>query len=147
MDTLTIRSAVAVDANVLAALELACAFTPMSALSLTDELRNPDRAYFLALDGMQAVGYAGVAILAGEGHIMTIGVVESHRRCGIAGQLMAVLTAWFDSREVTEVTLEVRVDNLAARALYASWGFVGAGLRPRYYADLHDAVIMWKRGA
>jgi ribosomal-protein-alanine N-acetyltransferase len=41
------------------------------------------------------------------------------------------------------VTLEVRVSNVAARALYRAYGFYEVGLRKRYYADNHeDAIIM-----
>ena len=41
-------------------------------------------------------------------------------------------------------TLEVRVSNLAAIALYESFGFVSRGVRRGYYTDnREDAVIMW----
>ncbi|MYD29817.1 MAG: ribosomal-protein-alanine N-acetyltransferase, partial [Dehalococcoidia bacterium] len=40
------------------------------------------------------------------------------------------------------VTLEVRVSNGAARALYGGCGFEEVGERLRYYADGEDAVIM-----
>ena len=49
-------------------------------------------------------------------------------------------------RGVSAMTLEVRVSNLTARALYASMGFASAGIRPDYYEDNgEDAVIMWCR--
>jgi len=38
--------------------------------------------------------------------------------------------------------LEVRVSNHAARAFYASTGFVAVGRRPRYYANGEDALLM-----
>ena len=38
--------------------------------------------------------------------------------------------------------LEVRASNLAARAFYASTGFVAVGQRPRYYANGEDALLM-----
>ena len=42
-------------------------------------------------------------------------------------------------------TLEVRVSNLAAIALYESFGFVSRGVRRGYYTDnREDAVIMWR---
>ena len=41
------------------------------------------------------------------------------------------------------VTLEVRLSNRAARALYGSFGFRPVGIRPRYYSDNgEDALIM-----
>jgi ribosomal-protein-alanine N-acetyltransferase len=42
------------------------------------------------------------------------------------------------------VTLEVRVSNTAAQALYEKYGFTRQGLRKRYYSDNgEDAHIMW----
>ena len=44
---------------------------------------------------------------------------------------------------VTDITLEVRVSNDPAIALYRSFGFEEAGVRRRYYQDGEDALIMW----
>jgi [ribosomal protein S18]-alanine N-acetyltransferase len=42
------------------------------------------------------------------------------------------------------VTLEVRVSNRSAIAMYERFGFRPAGIRPRYYHDNgEDALIMW----
>ena len=40
------------------------------------------------------------------------------------------------------LTLEVRSENSAARALYASLGLAPVGVRKGYYGD-DDALIMW----
>ena len=46
------------------------------------------------------------------------------------------------------MTLEVRRSNHGAIALYESFGFKAAGVRPRYYADNgEDALIMWRTPA
>jgi len=59
---------------------------------------------------------------------------------GIGRALLRGLLAAADARHAT-VFLEVRTDNEAARALYASEGFAVVGLRRRYYqpsgADAH----------
>ena len=42
-------------------------------------------------------------------------------------------------------TLEVRLSNAPAIALYERFGFRSAGTRPRYYHDTgEDAMIMWR---
>ena len=47
-------------------------------------------------------------------------------------------------RHATWVTLEVRVTNYSAQALYQKYGFTVQGRRPRYYSDNNeDAFIMW----
>ena len=43
------------------------------------------------------------------------------------------------------VLLEVHSRALRAMRLYLKRGYVGCGVRPRYYADGEDALIMQKR--
>lgn len=89
------------------------------------------------------LGFVGLWLMVGEGHIVTLAVRESHRRQGIGERLLiaALDTAIREGQEV--VTLEVRSSNLAAQALYEKYGFSHAGVRRRYYADeREDAVIM-----
>jgi [ribosomal protein S18]-alanine N-acetyltransferase len=74
---------------------------------------------------------------------MNVAVDPARRREGIGRALIEGLIA----RAGTEAsyTLEVRVSNAAAIALYESYDFRRAGTRPRYYADNgEDAVIMWR---
>ena len=48
-------------------------------------------------------------------------------------------------RGLLRATLEVRLGNAAAIALYEKWGFTAAAMRPRYYPDnREDALVMWK---
>ncbi len=89
------------------------------------------------------VGFIGVWFMVDETHIVTVAVRESERRKGV-GELL--LLAAFDlSREkgVPALTLECRVSNTAAQALYEKYGFQRLGIRKRYYTDNNeDAVIM-----
>jgi ribosomal-protein-alanine N-acetyltransferase len=89
------------------------------------------------------VGFVGVWLTPDEAHIVTIAVRESHRGRGIGELLLiaAIALATLNEREV--VTLEVRVSNQAAQALYEKYGFKMVGVRHRYYSDNHeDALIM-----
>ena len=43
------------------------------------------------------------------------------------------------------MTLEVRVDNRPAIALYTKFGLAPVGVRPGYYPGGEDAVVMWAR--
>ena len=48
--------------------------------------------------------------------------------------------------EITSMTLEVRLSNIAAIKLYEKFGFVSVGKRPNYYMmPSEDALIMWKK--
>ncbi len=90
------------------------------------------------------VGFAGMWNLYDEAHVTTIGVVPEMRGRGL-GELL--LVALFDEairRRANWVTLEVRVTNLSAQALYRKYGFTIQGRRARYYSDNNeDAFIMW----
>jgi ribosomal-protein-alanine N-acetyltransferase len=102
------------------------------------------RTYFAAESPDGALlGWAGVRVVADEAEILTVGVVPSARRRGIARMLLGALLDEARRRGAREAYLEVRIDNAAARALYAKEGFAELGIRPGYYdAGRVDAVVM-----
>jgi ribosomal-protein-alanine N-acetyltransferase len=82
-------------------------------------------------------------MLPDEAHIVTIAVRESHRRRGIAELLLIRAMDLARAREHGLVTLECRVSNRPALALYDKYGFRKVGLRPRYYSDnREDAYVL-----
>ena len=89
------------------------------------------------------VGYLGIWSMVDDAHIVAVGVRGPYRRLGV-GELMMIRSieiakAW-GSRSIT---LEVRVSNFAAQALYEKYGFRKVGVRKRYYTDNHeDAYVM-----
>lgn len=89
------------------------------------------------------VGYVGLWYMAGEAHIVSIAVRETYRRRGLGELLLIGAVEMAMRRDCQCVTLEARVSNEAAKALYAKYGFDEVGLRRRYYSDNgEDAVIM-----
>lgn len=89
------------------------------------------------------LGLVGLWCALGEAHIVTIAVRREDRRQGI-GELLLVsaLEAALEAGQ-NQVTLEYRISNHAARALYQKYGFRQVGVRARYYSDNHeDAVLM-----
>lgn len=113
-----------------------------------DELADTrHRTYVAAEDGEGALlGWAGVRVVADEAEILTVGVVPTVRRRGIARELLAALLDAAVRAGAREVYLEVRIDNDAARSLYASEGFTELGVRRGYYDHGRvDAVVMHRR--
>lgn len=92
---------------------------------------------------VEVVGYAGMQVQAEEAHITTMAVAPAHRRGGIATRLLVELLREARARGAGSATLEVRIDNHAARSLYAGMGFRPVGVRPKYYESSVDALIMW----
>ncbi len=93
----------------------------------------------------RVVGYAGIWLIGDEGHITNVGILPEYRRRGLAETLVKALLAEAEQRGVTAETLEVRVSNAPAIALYEKLGFRPAGRRRGYYPDNHeDALIYWR---
>jgi [ribosomal protein S18]-alanine N-acetyltransferase len=77
-----------------------------------------------------------------EAEILTLAVHPAARRRGLGARLVTAAQAAWIRRGVSAAFLEVRVDNTAARALYQSTGWSEAGVRPRYYRDGTDALVL-----
>nr|WP_222617755.1 tRNA (adenosine(37)-N6)-threonylcarbamoyltransferase complex transferase subunit TsaD [Eggerthella hominis] len=109
---------------------------------VADELPRLDRVWWAAYEGEALAGYAGGWIVDGQVQILKVGVDPAMRRRGIARGLLARVAA--DARDLgaSSCSLEVRAGNAGAQALYAALGLVALGVRPRYYSDGEDAVIM-----
>ncbi len=107
-----------------------------------DELPRRDRVWWAAYVDDELAGYVGTWVVDGQMQVLKIAVEPAFRRRGIARELLARAAA--DARDLgaSEATLEVRASNEGAQALYAALGFQSLGVRPRYYSDREDAVIM-----
>jgi ribosomal-protein-alanine N-acetyltransferase len=86
-------------------------------------------------------GYALFLLAPGEAELLRIAVRRELRRGGIAGRLLAGGLERLRRSGRPVVTLEVRADNRAARALYGRFRFVEVGTRRAYYADGSDAAV------
>ena len=119
---------------------------PWSKQEFEREFReNKLAVYFVACDNGEVIGYAGMWHVVNEGHITNIAVREDKRRMGVGDALARALIGEAERREMTGLTLEVRISNTRAQRLYAKHGFKVEGFRKNYYADTHeDAIIMWK---
>lgn len=112
---------------------------------LSELTRNDAAMYIVAVVDERVVGYAGIWIILDEGHITNIAVDPAFRRRGIGQGLLNELTKFALGRGVVAMTLEVRVSNTGAQALYEKLGFVPRGIRREYYQDnKEDALIMWR---
>lgn len=102
------------------------------------------RAYYVArVDGM-VVGYFGLMVAGDDAHVTTLAVDPAWQRRGIATRLLLHASRTAVSRGAHHLTLEVRVSNTPAQALYRVFGFHPAGVRKGYYVETNeDALVMW----
>jgi ribosomal-protein-alanine N-acetyltransferase len=102
------------------------------------------RHYIVAEIGGCLVGHAGIMYVMNEGHVTTVAVDPAWQGRGIATQLMSALCHHARTRKTSALTLEVRVSNERAIALYRRFGFAPAGVRKNYYSEINeDALVMW----
>jgi len=113
-------------------------------LFMSELALRTSRAYVVArVDGVVA-GYAGMMLAGEDAHITTIAVDPEWHRYKIGTRLLLHLVREALQREARHVTLEVRVSNQPAQALYRVFGFRPAGVRKNYYAETNeDALVMW----
>ena len=128
-----------------AQIEKLCFSDAWSSLSITAELHNPLSLWLVAMDGQTLVGYIGSQTVLPESDMMNLAVLPQYRRCGIARLLVQSLIEALSEKGVDSLTLEVRVSNTPAIALYEKLGFLPVGRRPNYYRNpKEDALIMRK---
>lgn len=118
---------------------------PWSARMFEKELDAPLARYLVLTEDGRVAAYGGMWVILGSAEITSIATCPEGRRKGYGERLMRALMAWaYEELEITEFTLEVRVSNAPARAMYEKLGFVQEGLRKKYYEDnKEDALILW----
>lgn len=137
---MTICKMTAAHIAAIAQLEADCFADPWTETALAEELQNPCAAFLVALIDEKVVGYLGCHHIADEGYITNVAVSPAARRQGVARQLLHYAKEQW--QHLSRITLEVRVSNTAAIALYESEGFSKDGIRPSFYRHpAEDAAI------
>jgi ribosomal-protein-alanine N-acetyltransferase len=92
------------------------------------------------------LGIACLWAILEEAHITILAIHPDYQRQGLGQALLWAMlhSAW--RRGLEWATLEVRISNQAAIALYQKFGFSEVGRRRRYYQDTgEDALILWRK--
>ncbi|CAN5765080.1 hypothetical protein BH10ACT1_BH10ACT1_08740 [soil metagenome] len=117
---------------------------PWSSRLFEEELDRGGRIYLVARIGPTVVGYAGLLMIADDGHVATVAVDPTWQGHGVATRLLAELVRQSMVLGANQLTLEVRVSNVRAQGIYRRFGFAPAGARRAYYGDNgEDALVMW----
>ncbi len=128
-----------------ARIEKECFSDPWSENAVAYELRNPLSLWLVAMDGETLAGYVGSQSVIDEADMMNLAVSEKYRRQGVAESLVNCLVENLKQQGVHSLTLEVRLSNAPAKALYEKLGFEQVGQRPNYYHNpKEDALILRK---
>ncbi len=102
-----------------------------------------NKARVAELPRLPVVGYGGMWLMVDEAHISTLASHPDWRGQGVGELLLLAMIDRAMEIGAEVVTLEVRVTNSVAQALYRKYGFQVAGRRKGYYSDNgEDALIM-----
>ena len=128
-------------------IEKASFATPWSSKTFLNLLRRPNAALFVAEAAPgRIVGYAVVWFAGPEAELGDLAVEGASRGRGIGSALVGTVLDEAARRDVTEIYLEVRESNEAARRLYERHDFEILNRRPKYYTDpVEDALVMRRR--
>jgi ribosomal-protein-alanine N-acetyltransferase len=119
--------------------------TPWSRSMFAGELSKPSSICLGAFEEESLLGYLITSRYVDAWHVMNVAVAPNRQRQGVASTLLGRLFELTASDDRRGYTLEVRVSNAAAIALYERVGFEPRGVRRGYYTDnREDALIMWR---
>jgi len=143
-----------VDLAFVAALEVQAFPAPRSRAFYAQEITQNQYANYLVLHvvdplapalpegGLPVAAYGGYWLLGEDAHVVSIAVDSLWQRRGLAAWLMLELSATAWQQAALRVTLEMRVGNQAAAALYHKLGFQAVGRRKRYYRDNNEDALL-----
>jgi len=149
MTTIELRQLGLADLRAIEEIERRSYPTPWSRSMFAGELAKPSSICLGAFEAEgedgALCGYLIVSRYVDAWHVMNVAVDPDQRGRGIATMLIERLFELTEDDVRRGYTLEVRVSNATAIALYERLGFEARGVRRGYYTDnREDALIMWK---
>lgn len=125
------------------AIEAATFSDPWSENAFREEIHNPRALFLVAVAGSRVLGYLGLQRVLDEGYITNVAVAAPARRQGVGKALMQAAVDYARRESLSLLTLEVRVSNAPAIALYNRYGFAALGRRRNFYRfPREDAYVM-----
>ena len=105
-------------------------------------IRARDTNVLVADVRQHLIGFAIMEFGDATGHLSLFAVKPSHQRCGVGKQMIAWLEEAALVAGITTISLELRVNNFAARTFYRVLGYKEASYIPGYYRGIETAVKM-----
>src|SRR5579871_6395183 len=138
-----IRPATSKDVDELLRLENLCfEHDRLTRTDFRNALRASRAALLVSDSGEGLAAYALLRMKGRQGHLQSLAVDPAARRQGLARALIAAAEAAAQTHGARHMQLELREDNGAAEALYASLGYRHHGTWLSYYEDESDAHCM-----
>lgn len=114
-------------------------------LIYSDLKLNPFAHYLVLEIDKHVGGYLGLWIHDDTAEIINFYVDKPYQRQGFGSMLLDFAVKLCQLSKVKSLSLEVRENNVAAKALYEKFGFVFSHKRLQYYQDSSDALVLIKK--
>ena len=138
-----IEKAKAQHIGIIAQMEKEIFSDPWSEQSIRSLLMSELSFCFVAIREGEIIGYFLGSCIVPEGEVFRLAVKPEHRRRGVGYRLLSHVCDLGREGGLEMLFLEVRAQNLPARALYRSLGFTEDMTRRGYYKNPpDDAVLM-----
>lgn len=112
-------------------------------LFLSELAQKSTRTYLVARHEGEVIGYAGMMFMGREAHVTNIAVDPDAHGRKVGTRLLLTIITEAIARGAQLVSLEVRISNHVAQAMYEKFGFSIVGTRKGYYIETNeDAFIM-----
>lgn len=142
---LTVTKATVEDLDAIEEIERVSFATPWSRQALAEELDRP-WSIFRLLKGPsgELLAYLNYWVVYDEVHVLNVATHPAHRQRGYARALLDQMVRQARQNATSEIHLEVRPSNRAARRLYESLGFSQVGTRKGYYPDSGEDALLYR---
>lgn len=111
------------------------------------EIDSPNSDLLVLQSSTRLIGIGCLWAILEEAHITVLAIDPVYQGQGLGQALLWTLLESAYRRGLEWATLEVRVSNRTAIALYQKFGFQEVGTRRKYYQDnAEDALILWRKG-
>ena len=104
---------------------------------------NPFTNYFVLYKDNELIGFINFDVIYDRCELININVINKEKGNGYGNFLMDYMFEYINKNNITNITLEVRVDNLVAIQMYEKFGFKKQAIRKNYYQGI-DGILMEK---
>lgn len=146
MVQVTLRPYRAQDFNALHAIDQACYSREIaySKWEMLQYMSLPGADCLVAEHDGRMIGFILSAHKAGQGHIVTIDVLEAFRKAGVGTSLLTAAEKRMAEHGCTRIVLETAINNKAAISFWRKHGYRKRGVLSKYYPGGIDAFAMRK---
>ena len=121
------------------------AFSAWNRSQISDELDCSHAIVLAAEAAGELAGWCCCRYGRDEAELLKVTVAEKWRRRSVATRLLKALQLELSKINAVHLFLEVRSENLPARAFYAKAGFTVTGRRINYYSQPSDDALVMRK--